>query len=684
MLSRLETRSQEIILLMTLVGCLFIVSGGMFYLILDPKVFSSLLGEYGKQMMDVGLSLFGYAYFGIAISLFVVGKNLIERVQGVEDVVLAAKPISSLVVLQFSFLVLIGSYLTIFEATEWIGSSQRLEYGAGGMLGIIVGGTLNHFFGIFGALSLLTCFILVAGIFGGVVHLVSLIEKCHWMITEVFQKTLSVTKRVAEFVIGGNRLDGDMISGAFLQLEMVNSAVGAPVISPINMSPPFVDTDGIKREKKPRKKVNKKINEKIQLQTNNDLEEENNAINDLSSNSEEAKEGEFHIEIKSYKKRYKKPDSTLLSRVSATKKLSQKEIDEQCRNLEECLKSFQIKGEIIAAYVGPSLTMYEFKPASGVKLSKLNSLTNDLALILGASSIRVLAPIPGKTTCGIEVPNKKSNVVSFHEVSKPLVTAGKKKGLPIAMGKDVYNNVLISDITEMPHLLVSGTTGSGKSVFINSLITSLLFNRSPKELRFVMIDPKMIELSPYNGIPHLLRPVITDVMEAKESLVWAMKEMDKRYQMFSDVGARNITSFNEKIKSDRSKKKGFDILPYIVVVVDEMADLILTQGKDVEIPITRIAQKARAAGVHLILATQRPSAEIVTGLIKTNFPTRIAFKVSSSIDSRTILDTAGAEKLLGKGDMLFMENGKNIERLQGSFLSEEEVKKIVNLIQSKN
>lgn len=674
MLSRLETRSQEVILLVTLVGCLFIVSGGMFYLILDPKVFSSLLGEYGKQMMDVGLSLFGYAYFGIAISLFVLGKNLIERVQGVEDVVSAAKPMSSLVILQFAFLVFVGSYLTIFEATEWIGSSQRLEYGAGGMLGIIVGGTLDHFFGIFGALSILTCFILVAGICGGVIHLVSLIEKCHSIVTEVFQRILSITKRITDFVLGSNKLNDDMISGAFLQLEMVNSAAGAPIISPININPPATDSSEIKKEKKTKKK---------QLQSVPNPEEEDNSIND-SSSEPEAKESEFHIEIKSYKKRYKKPDSTLLSKAPKAKKLSQKEIKEQCRNLEECLESFQIKGEVIAAYVGPSLTMYEFKPASGVKLSKLNSLSNDLALVLGASSIRVLAPIPGKTTCGIEVPNKTNNVVSFKEVSKSVLTAGKKKGLPIVMGKDVYNNVLISDITEMPHLLVSGTTGSGKSVFINSLITSLLFNRSPKELRFVMIDPKMIELSPYNGIPHLLRPVITDVTEAKESLVWAMKEMDKRYKMFSDVGARNITSFNEKIKANKVKKKGLDILPYIVVVVDEMADLMLTQGKEVEVPITRIAQKARAAGVHLILATQRPSSEIVTGLIKTNFPTRIAFKVSSSIDSRTILDTAGAEKLLGKGDMLFMENGKNIERLQGSFLSEEEVKKVVNLIQSKN
>lgn len=262
--------------------------------------------------------------------------------------------------------------------------------------------------------------------------------------------------------------------------------------------------------------------------------------------------------------------------------------------------------------------------------------------------------------------------------------------LPIALGTNVYNEPVIADISTMPHMLVSGTTGSGKSVFINTLITSLLFTLSPKQLRFLMIDPKMIELSPYNGIPHLLKPVVTDVEDAKNCLVWAEKEMDRRYTMFSETQARNLESFNEAIKNGSKagleRKLGRKIdwnwgeIPQIVVVIDELADLMITQGKDVEIPITRIAQKARAAGIHLVIATQRPSSEIVTGLIKTNFPTRIAFKVSSSVDSRTILDSSGAEKLLGNGDMLFLPNGKTAQRIQASFISEPEVKKIVNHI----
>jgi S-DNA-T family DNA segregation ATPase FtsK/SpoIIIE len=284
-------------------------------------------------------------------------------------------------------------------------------------------------------------------------------------------------------------------------------------------------------------------------------------------------------------------------------------------------------------------------------------------------------------------------MVKMGDMLKPLQKAAKEMSLPVVIGKDVHNNTIVEDIAKMPHLLVSGTTGSGKSVFINNLVVSLLYTLSPKNLRFIMIDPKMIELSPYNGIPHLLRPVVTDLNEAKEQLVWAQNEMDRRYQAFSDIGAREINSFNELIKKGDKKfferKTGLKIewkweeLPQIVIIVDELADLMITQGKEVEIPITRIAQKARAAGIHLIIATQRPSAEVVTGLIKTNFPTRVAFKVSSSIDSRTILDSSGAEKLLGNGDMLFVPNGKAIVRYQSPYISEEEVRRLVDEVSTK-
>ena len=395
------------------------------------------------------------------------------------------------------------------------------------------------------------------------------------------------------------------------------------------------------------------------------------------------------MEIKAWTKRYKKVEVSLLERAEKKVKKSDSEIKEICQMIGERLESFGIRGEVIAAHQGVTLTMFEFMPAAGMKLSKIQSLSDDLALVLGAKAIRILTPIPGKTTVGIEVPNKEVGMLRFSEM---IATCMKTKSmeLPVPLGIDVYNKAHVSDLAKMPHLLVSGTTGSGKSVFMNSLISGLIFHKSPKELRFLMIDPKMIELSPYNGIPHLLKPVITDVEEAKNLLLWAEKEMDKRYQIFSEMQSKNITSFNQSVKkSSKRSVEGrlgkkidwqFEEMPYIVIVIDELADLMLTQRNEVERPITRIAQKARAAGIHMVMATQRPSSDIVTGLIKTNFPTRVSFKVSSNIDSRTILDQPGAEKLLGNGDMLYLAQGKAIERLQGSFMTEDEVKKVVRAV----
>ena len=422
----------------------------------------------------------------------------------------------------------------------------------------------------------------------------------------------------------------------------------------------------VSSKERPAKRKNTKKVESTQKESQGDQEDQENQ--------------DIPVTIKKWVKSYKKPDINLLSAL----KKKPKKVDNQSKNLEECLQNFQISGKVVDFHVGATLTMYEFQPNSGVKVSKITKLSDDLALLLGAKSIRILTPIPGKMTVGIEIPNKNPYTVSFREMVQSMQKS--RKQLPLALGLDVYNQPIIENLCDMPHLLVSGTTGSGKSVFINTAINSLLFSNSPKHLRFLMIDPKMIELSPYNGIPHLLHPVITDLTEAKDILCWAEEEMDMRYQKFSDLHSRNIESFNETIKKGSKKtaqrRAGKEFqwewaeLPYIVIVIDELADLMITQGKLVEFPITRIAQKARACGIHMIMATQRPSAEIVTGLIKTNFPTRIAFKVSSSIDSRTILDRTGAEKLLGNGDMLFMKQGGQIERLQGCFLSEEEVKKI--------
>ena len=405
---------------------------------------------------------------------------------------------------------------------------------------------------------------------------------------------------------------------------------------------------------------------------------------DLEVSEEEVEQEE--VIIGSWTKRYKKMEISLLEKAEKRKKKPEQEIKELCERITERLESFGIKGKVLKAYQGVTLTMFEFQPAAGMKISKIQSLTDDLALVLGAKAIRILAPIPGKTTVGIEVPNQEPDILRFSEVVSSCMTK-KTMALPVPLGIDVYDKVHINDLAKMPHMLVSGTTGSGKSVFMNSLISGLVFHKSPKDLRFLMIDPKMIELSPYNGIPHLLKPVIIDLKEAKDTLLWAEKEMDKRYKVFADMQSRNITSFNQAVKKGSKRaiegrlgskiQWKFEEMPYIVIVIDELADLMLTHRNEVEKPITRIAQKARAAGIHMVMATQRPSSDIVTGLIKTNFPTRVSFKVSSGIDSRTILDQLGAEKLLGNGDMLFVAQGKAIERLQGSFMTEEEVRKVV-------
>ena len=376
-----------------------------------------------------------------------------------------------------------------------------------------------------------------------------------------------------------------------------------------------------------------------------------------------------------------KPEATLFSRSKKAPDRNQ-EFRAIARNLTEQLAEFKIMGEVVGATQGPVVTTFEYKPAPGTKVSKISSLGEDLARLLKAQSLRVLAPIPGKDTVGFEVPNAERALIGFADlIDAPEFKNGKKK-LPIAMGVDIFGKPMIEDLAEMPHLLVAGSTGSGKSVFMNTLIGSLIARHTAKELRLVMIDPKMVEMAAYNGLPHMARPVVTDAQnDAKRVLNDVVQEMEDRYQRMRAVGVRNIEGFNDIIKtSKKSEFLDFDgrwvPMPYLVLIIDEMADMMMLLGKDAEQPITRIAQKARAAGIHMVMATQRPSAEVVTGLIKANFPTRVAFRVLSGIDSRTILDQIGAETLLGKGDMLFLSSG-GTQRLHGAYLSDSEVQSMV-------
>lgn len=357
--------------------------------------------------------------------------------------------------------------------------------------------------------------------------------------------------------------------------------------------------------------------------------------------------------------------------------------DTQAKRLTNQLQEFKVAGNVVGIHEGPVVTTYEFEPSAGQKVSKITSLNEDLARLLEAKSLRILSPIPGKKTIGFEVPNAKSRMVGFRDLVENKRFNAREVQLPVGMGVDTSGQPVVADLAAMPHLLVAGSTGSGKSVFMNSLICSLICRHSPRKLRFVMIDPKMVELAPFNSLPHMACPVVTDPQEdAKKKLDALVAEMERRYKLFQSVGARNIQGFNDIIKENRkSEYPRFEDrwvqLPYVVLVIDELADLMMVLGKDAETPITRLAQKARAAGVHVVIATQRPSADVVTGLLKSNFPTRIAFRVSSSIDSRTILDQSGAEYLLGKGDMIYMSSG-GTTRLHGAYLSDQEVTKLVN------
>ncbi|MDK8180667.1 DNA translocase FtsK [Paenibacillus sp. UMB4589-SE434] len=374
-------------------------------------------------------------------------------------------------------------------------------------------------------------------------------------------------------------------------------------------------------------------------------------------------------------KPYKLPSFQLLSKPQGSGKGGdQADFMQTARKLEATLESFGVRAKVLQVVRGPAVTRYEIQPDIGVKVSRIVSLTDDIALALAAKDIRMEAPIPGKSAIGIEVPNNDVSIVTMREVMETPTFVDAASRITISLGRDIAGTPIIGNLARMPHLLVAGATGSGKSVCINGIITSILYKAKPDEVKFLMVDPKMVELNVYNGIPHLLAPVVTDPKRASLALKKIVVEMEKRYELFSKSGTRNIEGYNKHVEADKDK-----VLPYIVVIVDELADLMMVAANDVEDAICRLAQMARAAGIHLIIATQRPSVDVITGVIKANIPSRIAFGVSSQVDSRTILDMAGAEKLLGRGDMLYLPMGSSKPiRVQGAFLSDEEVEAVVS------
>jgi len=356
--------------------------------------------------------------------------------------------------------------------------------------------------------------------------------------------------------------------------------------------------------------------------------------------------------------------------------VNETEIDQQISNLLDKLRKFKIDGDVVRTYTGPIVTTFEFRPAPHIKVSKILTLQDDLAMALKAQTIRIQAPIPGKDVVGIEVPNQNLETIYLKEILESEVFKNASSPLTMALGKDIVGAPFVTDLKKLPHLLIAGTTGSGKSVGINAMLLSLLYRNSPQTLRLMMIDPKMLEFSIYNDIPHLLTPVITEAKKAITALANMVAEMERRYKIMSQTRTKNIESYNEKMKSE-----GGEQFPYIVVIIDELADLMMTSGKDVELYIGRLAQMARASGIHLIVATQRPSVDVVTGLIKANLPSRISYRVGQRIDSKVILDQMGAESLLGRGDMLFTPPGSpGVIRLHAPFASEKEIEMVVNFL----
>ena len=408
----------------------------------------------------------------------------------------------------------------------------------------------------------------------------------------------------------------------------------------------------------------------------------------LQKRIQEKKEEELTVDSVPEKaaKPYVFPPLSLLKRSHSQEEEKRSEIEKNAQTLKETLKSFGITVSISNVSVGPSVTRYELQPEQGVKLAKIVSLSNDIKMRLAAADIRIEAPIPGKSAVGIEVPNKNSQVVYLGDIlSSPDFLENKMK-LAFGVGKDIGGKVVVTDIAKMPHLLVAGATGAGKSVSINTLIMSILYRYSPEEVRMIMVDPKVVELQVYNGIPHLLIPVVTDPKKAAAALNWAVAEMTSRYKKFAAYGVRDLSGYNEKIRGlseEEREKEGLSVLPQILIIIDELADLMMVSASEVEDAIVRLTQLARACGMHLIIATQRPSVNVITGLIKANVPSRIAFSVSSGVDSRTIIDMNGAEKLLGKGDMLFFpQNLPKPIRVQGAFVSDEEVAKVTEFLKS--
>jgi len=639
--------------------------------VIDPEKLHNNGGVFGAWFADVFLYLFGYLAFLFPLMLCYSGW-LFYRGR-YENFMLHGAHIS-LRTIGFIILIIAGSGLS---SMHFIHPSVLFPLNAGGILGEVVSGQLQQLFSFVGAtLFLLTLFLIAITLFTGL-SWISLMDSIGALVININNRLLNYwihwRKQRAE-KLSRQREKKDKIEPEFNEAQLFKTRKQAPVVkkqavkendfsTPLKINPRF-------KTAKKSERVNK--DKQTQLFSHD-------AIDCL-------------------------PSLSLLDEALPFEHITSPEsLADTSRHIEEKLKDYKLIVKVVSISQGPVITRFEIQLAAGIKVSQITNLSKDLARAMRVVSIRVVEVIAGKSTVGIEIPNEHREIVYFSDVLGAKEFADTKAAIPLGLGHDISGQPIVADLAKMPHLLVAGTTGSGKSVGVNSMILSMLFQLSPDQLRLILVDPKMLELSIYEDIPHLLAPVVTDMKEAANALRWCVAEMERRYKLMAAMGVRNLAGFNKKIEAaidagdpildpfftpnpltPEEQPSELETLPFIVIVIDEFADMMMIVGKKVEELIARLAQKARAAGLHLVIATQRPSVDVITGLIKANIPTRIAFQVSSKIDSRTILDQMGAENLLGHGDMLYLPPGMGYPlRVHGAFVSDNEVHAVVNDLKSR-
>ncbi|MGL4873441.1 MAG: DNA translocase FtsK 4TM domain-containing protein [Clostridium sp.] len=658
-------------------GIAFIAAG----IILSLAIYTNLIGSLSVMAQNIAHFLVGIGGYAIPIYVLYLGYEYIKGKGSVE----LNKNFTGVTIYVIVFILISSTiYLSGVQDLSFSKGFQSIAKSNGGInggvIGFLIAYPLYNFLGAIGSYIVYFAFVLIGTILVFDITLYDLGLKVRDKSKAI--KNVRNTRRDIEYdsrrgkVAKEERAQtesfGDDYKNKLKTLEfMSTSKMHVEEEEPKDIEKKVTNISKPKIEEKKRTipRINEPMIEKTRKGEDSEKESVNKEIENSLKESKRSEENSVYI----------KPSIDLLE-INKDTELNgsdRKDLIKSADKLTSTLLSFGVEAEVNQVTKGPSVTRFELQPSPGVKVSKIVNLADDIALGLAASGVRIEAPIPGKAAVGIEVPNKTQTPVFLREVlgTKEFLESDKK--LAIALGKDIGGECVIGDLSKMPHTLIAGATGSGKSVCINTLIVSILYKYSPDEVKLLMVDPKVVELSVYNGIPHLLIPVVTDPKKAAAALNWAVNEMTRRYNLFADSGARNIDSYNQLHKKGLIEEK----LPYIVIIVDELADLMMVCANDVEDYIGRLAQMARAAGMHLVIATQRPSVDVITGVIKANIPSRISFAVSSQIDSRTILDSSGAEKLLGRGDMLYYPVGESKPlRVQGCFISEEEVEKVVEYV----